>query len=462
MGSLKKHVRYKANQKKKQEAATAGDMEIAVTRVFDNLKVANNKIISNRGGARSSKSYSIGQLLTERFLTVPRRQILIVRKTLPSLRKSCLRLIQYLLESYGVWDKVHFEKQPLNMWYKGALIHFSSVDDPEKIKSTEWNDIWMEEATEFNYEDFVNLDLRLSAPTQGMTGLRNQMILSFNPIDELHWIKQKLYDTGLYDLLDIHSTYRDNPFLSQDYVERIEALKIQDPNYYNIFAEGIWGKLEHVIYKNWVLTNEIYEGETIYGIDFGFNKPSSIVQVTTEGMDAFIRQRFYAVGKTNAEMISALNDIVPEYKRKSYKIYADAAEPNRIAEIYSAGFNILPANKSVNDGIDTVKRFKLHIFEESDDLIKEIRGYSYKVDKDGNVYDEPIKFNDHCMDALRYAIHTHFANKFLTRKAEIKVTDIDEYLAMKAALGQIPVVPGDDIIRLPVPDKTYIPQLPAN
>ena len=86
-------------------------------------------------------------------------------------------------------------------------------------------------------------------------------------------------------------------------------------------------------------------------------------------------------------------------------IFADSAEPQRIEEIYRAGFDIHPARKiSVRDGIDFVKRFKLYIDKESTNIIKEIKFYSYKVDKNGKVLDEPVKLNDHAMDAIRYAI----------------------------------------------------------
>jgi phage terminase large subunit len=107
---------------------------------------------------------------------------------------------------------------------------------------------------------------------------------------------------------------------------------------------------------------------------------------------------------TNGDLIERIQGII---FNKSSCIYADSAEPDRIEEIKRAGFNILPADKSVKDGIDLMKRLQLKISKSSSNIIKEIRAYSWKKDKDKNVLDEPVKFKDHAMDAIRYAVFTH-------------------------------------------------------
>jgi phage terminase large subunit len=386
--------------------------DVAVTRIFTRTRNANTQIIVNRGGARSSKSYSIAQLLLTRFFGMPRRQILVLRKTLPALRISTKMLVDTLLDQYNLRERITEERVSMNYWYKGSLIHFGSVDDPEKIKSTEWNDIWMEEATEFTYDDFMNLKLRLSSPNYGHNK-RNQMFLSFNPIDENHWIKTKLIDPKREDLIEIQSTYRDNQFLPAEYVKLIEDLMEQDPNYYRIFGLGEWGKLDHLIYQNWDEIPELFDGDTFYGVDFGFNKPTAVVKCVVDGMDAGVEQVLYSTKKTNQDLISFLDEVIPTVGRERHTIYADNAEPNRIEEINKAGkgFKCLPANKSVLDGIDTVRRFRLHITQTSPDLLKEIKGYAYRVDKNEVVHDEPVKLHDHLMDAMRYAIHTRYFDK---------------------------------------------------
>ena len=384
-------------------------MLVGITDVHIKNKLVTSQIVANRGGARSSKSYSIAQIMCERFLTLPNRKIFIVRKTLPSLRISTLRVMRELLQTHGVWDRVTENKVEMNFTYGKNLIHFGSCDDPEKIRSTEWNDIWMEEATEFTYDDFVNLKLRLSAMPLGH---RNQLFLSFNPTDEYSWIKTNVID-GKEDCIEIHSTYNDNPFLPYEYVKLIKQLVEQDINYHRIFALGEWGRLEHIIYSNWdVVQDCVTGGETIYGLDFGYTNPACLVKLDIDGDDCYADQLIYQMGLTNADLIKRMDEVIPKEKRKKYPIYADNAEPQRIEEINRAGFYCLPAEKDVADGIDMVKRFRLHITTGSEDGIKEIRGYSWRTDKNNRVYDEPVKFNDHFCDGVRYGLFTHCRKRF--------------------------------------------------
>lgn len=413
-----------AAQEELDEAAvdTSGATEIEYTSVFERNKEATAKVISNRGGSRSSKSYSLAQLLLLRFFQCPGRQILIVRKTLPALRISTYLLVMGLLDKYNLRSLVREEKQGMNLWHNGSLIHFGGIDDPEKIKSTEWNDIWMEEANEFTYEDFVQLDLRLSAPRFKFPGMRNQLFMSFNPMDENCWIKKRVYDSQARsaDFQDIHSSFMDNPYLDEDYVNSIRNLEHEDRNYYNIFALGFWGKLEHIVYKGWDTIPHMGDGEVeLYGVDFGFNAPSVIMKIVVSGWEAMIQEKIYQTGLTNEDLIERLEDIVPKVRRDKYPVYCDSAEPQRIEEIKRAGFKVKGADKSVTAGIDTVKRFKLHIVEDSLNTLKEIKGYSYMVGKDEIALDKPIAFNNHAMDAMRYGLHTHFMKKLM--KGSIRV-----------------------------------------
>ena len=105
-------------------------------------------------------------------------------------------------------------------------------------------------------------------------------------------------------------------------------------------------------------------------------------------------------------LIEELKNLIPPESR-AQTIYADSAEPDRIAEIYSAGFNVKPALKSVLDGIMFVKSCFLNIIKESPNLLREIQNYSWKTTLNGQITEEPVKYEDHAMDALRYALYTH-------------------------------------------------------
>lgn len=392
--------------KKKVVDSTAE--EIQVTRVFIENRDSDKKIIINRGGARSSKSYSIMQLIIDRFFSLPGRQILIARKTSPALRRSCYRDCIRYLKKLNLYSEVQEEKALLALHYKDSLLQFVGLDDPEKIKSTGWNDIFMEEANEFDYEDFIVLSTRMSEADQGV---KNKLFMAFNPIDTFHWIKEKIVDSSRNDIQEIHSSYLDNPFLSNDYIQSLLDLEQQDPNYYRIYGLGEWGKLDNLIYTNWDIIESMPENEDecFYGIDFGFNAPTAVLKVSIKDEEIYQDELLYETGLTNSDLIVELNKLIPVKEKGNKYIFCDSAEPDRIQEMEQAGFTVIPSDKKVKEGIDVVKRQKIHITRNSDNLIKEKRSYSWKTDrKTGRIIDEPVKFNDHLMDAERYAIYTYF------------------------------------------------------
>lgn len=381
--------------------------DIPITRVFRETRKAQNTLVINRGGARSSKSHSIAQLFISELTTGKNKSLLVTRKTFPSLRITAYRNIVNLLIEYGYYSYCKHDKTEKSLtWPNGNWMYFSSIDDPEKIKSTEWNKVWMEEATDFTYDDFRILQLRLSGPCA--KGERNQLFMSFNPIDAFHWIKTRLIEKE-QDVKEIISTYKDNPFLSPEYIKILLALKDTDPNYWKIYGEGEWGVLENIIYRNWDTINPDLWPDNfdhiIYGLDFGFNSPSALIEIGMKDREYYERELLYESSLTNTALIDKLRNLIPN--RSNY-LFADTAEPARIEEIVQAGFNVYPSDKSVKDGIDYVKSQTIHVHQESENLIKEKRGYKYKETKDGQVLDEPLKFNDHLMDAERYGLYTFY------------------------------------------------------
>jgi phage terminase large subunit len=306
-------------------------------------------------------------------------------------------------EGLGVEKYFKEEKQFLNYYFGKNWLHFGSLDSPEKIKSSEFNYIWMEEANEFRYEDYTILKLRLSAPATD--GHRNQLFISFNPQDAFCFLKTKILDNSSEDSKEIVSNYKDNPFLSPDYIKTLLALENQDQNFYRIFCLGQWGQLTDLIFTNWDECDEMPAcDEDIYGLDFGFVHPTCLVKLAIFENDIWIQEKLYQSGLTNSDIIRNLPILIPN---KNSEIFADSEDPNRIEEIFRAGFNIHPVEKgagSVKSGINFLKCRKLHITRDSVNILKEIKSYSYKKDKSGNVIEEPVKYNDDGMDALRYGV----------------------------------------------------------
>lgn len=390
--------------------------EVFTTNVYDRNARAAAAVLINIGGARSSKSYSIAQLIVQRFWNEKRKKILVTRKTGPALTATAYKLVIEILREYGFYEFVRHNKtdREITNPFNGSFIAFRSVDDPEKIKSTEWNYIWAEEASDFDWDDWIVFRTRMSGPT--VPGQPNQIILSLNPTDELGWINQRLILNPKFsrECKVIWSTYRDNPTLSKEYIRILEGLKDEDATYYQIYAKGKWGILKDIIYATYELLDELPKtfDEIIYGLDFGFNVQSALDRIgLKDGKNAYHEEKIYQTGLTNTDLIARAEDVIPPEER-ACPIYADAAEPDRIAEFERAGFNIFPADKSVKDGIDFCKRLKHYTTAANVNLNKERGSYKWRTDRNGNVLDEPVKFMDHLMDAQRYALYTHHKGRF--------------------------------------------------
>jgi hypothetical protein len=168
---------------------------------------------------------------------------------------------------------------------------------------------------------------------------------------------------------------------------------------------GIDTKLK--IYPEWsTISDSDYldiESDVFYGIDFGFTAPSSVVELKLLGKKLYIREVVHKAGLTNLELRDQMrNGGVGKY---SY-IGADSNKPDAIKEL-KPHFNIRPVKKppgSVYNGIKKLKEFELFITQSSKNIREEIKGYKWKENNDGEPLPEPVKKNDHAMDAIRYGI----------------------------------------------------------
>lgn len=375
------------------------------TNVFYRNAASRQSLIINVGGARSSKSYSITQLLAFRFITEKKKRILTARKTFPALRMSTYEMAMGMLQTNGIYQFLEHNKSEhtLRNPYTGGLWLFTSIDNPEKIKSQEFNYVHLEEANEFTYEDFRIVKLRMSAPKG--PGDINQIFLSCNPSDYTGWIKEKFMTQEKYE--EIHSTYQDNPFLDPDYIAELEALQAQDETYWKIYGLGLWAEFLELIYgAPKVVTNLPKADDYFYGLDFGFNHPTVLLEIGALEDQITVREKIYQTRLTTPDLIDLMKLRLTPYERR-LPIYADPEDPGRIQELNGAGFNVYSAMNDVLPGIEFCKRYKVFTTIDSPNFIKEESAYKWRKDKNGNILDEPVKIWDHSPDAKRYGLFSH-------------------------------------------------------
>ena len=206
------------------------------------------------GGAGSGKSYEISKYLLSKLLTKKEVNILVVRQTAKSNRNTTFAQIKQTISRNNLNKYFRVNRSDLtitNLKY-GNQIVFGGLDDVEKLKSTTFEngiltDIWMEEASETKYDDFLQLDLRLRGELEET---HFQLTMSFNPIKKKHWIFERFFDRIDDRAFIIKTTYKDNKFIDEETVKTIEFMKVHNPMYYQVYGLAEWGELEEgLIFK---------------------------------------------------------------------------------------------------------------------------------------------------------------------------------------------------------------------
>jgi phage terminase large subunit len=379
----------------------SADIKVKATTIFEWLTGHQDRVIALVGGAGSSKSHSLAQLIISKAYSESKKDFLIIRKTMPSIRLTCYKLITALLNDYNLPYEIN-KSEMIITTPTGSEIIFRGLDDPAKLKSANVNYIWIEEATELVEEDYRQLTLRLRRETTNIKP--NQIWLSCNPISIHSWVK-KLIESG--EAVVNYSTYKDNPFLSAEYTTGLEQLKNIDEQFYQIYTLGQWGELKGLVLQNWEIGGGARDVKnTVYGLDFGYTSPSALVEVKIDDEGViWVDELLYQTHLTNPELIDLIKGLVGGSEIND-KIWCDSAEPDRIQEMRKAGLNARAAKKDIIGGINCLRTKRIKISARSINLIDELRNYKYKVGKDGQQLEEPVGFADHAIDALRYAVYS--------------------------------------------------------
>lgn len=372
-------------------------LRIKATPVFYANQKAYNAgypIICNEGGARAGKSYSIVQLLIDIAIKNPNKRISIVSHSLPHVKRGIFRDFKGIMEQWNIWDEQDFRYTDFIYTFKnGSYIELFGLEDPDKAKGPARDILFVNEANLISKALFDQLLIRTTG----------QVFLDWNPADFVSWV---------YDVADdpankrIHSTYLNNiSNLSESQIKNIEQYKdLPDDFMWKVYGLGQRGAAKELIYTQWKQYEKVNEGDIFYGLDFGYVHPAALVKVTHYEGQNYFEEIIYQSGLTLSDLSRLIKEKLPERAT----IYADAAEPKSIEELYRQGFNIKPAVKDVWAGIMAMKSMPINIHYNSQNLKREIQSYKWKKDKNDNVIEEPVKANDDALDAARYAVFTHF------------------------------------------------------
>lgn len=351
------------------------------------------QIICNEGGSRSGKTYSIIQLLIGIAANEKNKRISIVSHSLPHIKRGALRDFKIIMDSLGRWNDNNWSATNfIYTFSNGSYIELFGLEDESKARGPGRDILFVNEANLISKTLFDQLAMRTTG----------KIFADWNPADFNSWVYEMADGEGA---VNIHSTYLDNIYnLSPLQIKYIESYKnLPDDFMWKVYGLGLRGAAKELIYTNWKMVKELPgKGDVIYGLDFGYTAPCAMVKVELYDGCVYVEEILYRSALTVTDLAAYLKTL----NLGRAEIYADAAEPKSIEEIYRYGMNIKPADKDVWAGILKVKSMPLYIVASSENLKEELNGYKWKKDKADNLLEEPIKMNDHLLDAMRYAVFT--------------------------------------------------------
>ena len=390
-------------------------MQIQVSPTYRRTAEVKERIVVYRGAARSGKTFTMIQKVALWLYTgnlsgeyVPEGSFTIIRLTFPALRASIMReLIDYLHE-LDIYKHIDHKKSIHELHYNKRFVAFIPADDQQKLRGRKHTYCLFEECNDVDFEAFNQVLIRTA----------KQVFLTTNPSGH-PWVRTEIEEKRLIDWRerglekpDVHldiSVYQDNPFLDDIIRTEIENLKFTDKSLYQIYALGLWTDLKGVIFPEFELVTFVPDGKVYYGVDFGWNDPTSIVRVTIVGMDLYIESILYA----REQGLDTIADTIL-MSCGNNKVYCDSAEPRTIYELKRRGVNAKAAKKgrdSILQGLTFMRQHKIFVHENSVEAIDEFKKYKWQEDNDGRVIDKPIDIYNHVADSCRYAVSTALGSR---------------------------------------------------
>lgn len=356
-----------------------------------------NAVVVNKGGTRSGKTWSLMQLCYNLIIKKQGILVSVVGETMPFLKRGAMRDFKAMLGSEWHDDWWNASDKVYTIPTTKSSLEFFSADNEGKVHGSARDVLFINECYFVDWEIYRQLAVRT----------RKRILLDYNPRSRF-WVDEHLI--GKEGVALIHSTYKDNKYLTPMQIAMIESNK-GDENWWRVYGRGETGSVEGLIYTNWQIAQampETYKKE-FYCIDFGFtNDPTAILRVRLSGGELWVQELAYRTGMLNQDIVKCLQD---NHVARGAMIVCDSAEQKSIAEINNlGGYRAVPVAKgrgSIVAGITAVQAYKVNVMQEALGTIDELRNYSWLRDgTSGSYINTPIDRYNHALDALRYGVTT--------------------------------------------------------
>lgn len=355
-----------------------------------------------QGATSSGKTYGIIPILHDRALE-KKRKITVTAETMSSLKDGAIQIFKDFLQNEGRWNDDQWNATDFIYKYKGtnSVLQFKTFDTVGKAKAAGKRDIlFINEANHVAFDVADALMIRSNEETW----------LDFNA-DEQFWAHTEVMQNPSSEFLKL--TYLDNEGIPQgtldDLMEKKRRAEQEEKagvkgyywNWWQVYGLGEVGQRQELVYPPWehLSVKPDRFQNFVYGLDFGYQHPTALIKVWYWEDELYIEEEIYKPLLTSLKLI---DEMEARGIDKYVQIIADHARPEMIAELQTAGYYVLKADKSVEKGLTTVRKKKVYTHENALNVIHENRKYRYKK-VNGIVTDVIRKFDDDAMDAIRYA-----------------------------------------------------------
>lgn len=269
-------------------------------------------------------------------------------------------------------------------------IQFRAADKPGKLKVSKRDILYVNEAN--------NISVNIYDQAEPRT--RESIFIDFNP-DHKFWAHELV---GREDVWFDRSTYKDNHKTPPEIIKSIEKRKLTDPEWYRVYGEGRVGHFEGQIYKNWKVADlskvQNHFDYCYYGQDFGYEDPKAFLKVAVRGNIIYILKEVVRTKMTNMKYVPLILPIV-----KTNHLACDHQKNDymEFRELGVVGARAAYKGEVVH-GIQWIKNYEIVVDKKCVNTIGELEKYKWLMNKDGESTGKPEDKNNHCLDALRYAL----------------------------------------------------------
>jgi phage terminase large subunit len=380
-------------------------MQVARTKALDKLQELNQRVRIIKGGSSAGKTICILLILIDYAIKNEGEVISVVTGTVPALRRGAYKDFIQILKGLNRYKESQHNKSLMRYTFtNGSYIEMFSTDDSSKLRGARRDVLFVNEANTISgFDAYQELAIRTNS----------HIFLDYNPT-ALFWVDKQLIGQPDTDFITL--TYKDNDALPDTIVKELEKAREKAKtsvfwkNWVRVYLDGLVGNLEGACIPDWKEINTIpVEARLLgYGVDFGWNDPTVIIGCY-KWNDAYIFDEVYYKSSTTLRDLS----LFLRHNNITETLIADSAEPKSIEILRRDGHSIYPCTKgrdSVNFGINLINQNEIYVTSRSRNMKRELEGYIWAKDKEGNTLNKPTGEHPDCIDAARYILTDQLEN----------------------------------------------------